>query len=394
MLPDDKTPMGGEDSSEDESSPTHQSSDSPVTDHDVSAAGESSSVPAQSEEGDGEAVEDVKAEAAAEQGDAEAVGQSDAEAENRDELADETPSEPTDDETPSETTSTETAPLAGGPLQNDRPSAAERMQMAGLDESATGDTGVAAETASQPHRSLVRRLIVPILAIVVIVIVVVAVVMAVGRGSGGPAIPTSGWQTARPFPTVAPSSTPEVVGAVPKADPQRIVIPDADVDAAVELYTVDMAKRSNNPLTGAACYSKGRIACVNPPDVNKVYWEKAGVGEIPFGDQPGTDSTGTVYMAGHASGTKDVVFNDLYTLKTGDPVDVTTANGTVRYLVEQVVVLGKSSWSTSEWANAQVPGRLVLATCYHADGAKVAGNGSSTQNVLVIAQVPATSSLG
>jgi LPXTG-site transpeptidase (sortase) family protein len=194
------------------------------------------------------------------------------------------------------------------------------------------------------------------------------------------------------MPSITPLTSSPVV--VAKADPVSIDIVAAGIHASVDLFTVAMAQASNNPLTGAACYSGGRIACVNPPSTNDVYWLEAGIGKIPYGDQPGTDATGTVYLVGHSSGTQTAIFNNLYQLVTGDEIDVVTANGQVKYFVQQVVVLGKSDWSSSEYANQQVPGRLVLGTCYHGSDAQIGGNGSSKQNVVVVAQIGATISSG
>ncbi|MDR2974131.1 MAG: class F sortase [Propionibacteriaceae bacterium] len=240
------------------------------------------------------------------------------------------------------------------------------------------------------------KIIVGAIAGVAVVVVVVVVILALGNTglSSGGGTPDPVRSSASTFTPPSPSQAFQTMPAqVARADPQSIAIPSVGVDAPIELYTVGMAQAAANPLTGAACYSEGRIACVNPPEYDRAYWLKAGEGEIPFGDQAGSDSTGTVYLVGHASETTSALFNDVYKLAVGDTVDLTTANGVVSYEVQEVVVLDKSDWSSSAYANEQVPGRLVLGTCYHASDAVIGDSGSSTQNVLVVAQTESTASV-
>ncbi len=174
--------------------------------------------------------------------------------------------------------------------------------------------------------------------------------------------------------------------AVPQADPTHIAIPAVGVDADVRLFTEKMAQGTHDNITGASCWTDDTITCVNPPDGKRVYWLKAGVGRIPFGSQPGTDATGTVYLTGHSSSSTTAVFTDLYKLKTGDPISVSTRNGDVSYEVQKVVMLDKNDWSDSPYANEQVAGRLLLITCNHEPGS-VKKNGSAVENALVVAQL-------
>ena len=221
-------------------------------------------------------------------------------------------------------------------------------------------------------------------------IIVMAVALALGRGATIPApsasasVPTL--VSTGSVSTGSTSETPTMKN-VPKGDPLGIIIPNLDVQAPVQLYSEAMAKASKDPLTGQPCYADNRITCVNPPSYKDVYWLKAGVGQIPFGDQPGTNTTGTVYLIGHASATKPAIFTDLYKLIADDDIAVTTANGTLHYAVQEVVVLDKNDWSTSTYANEQVPGRLILGTCYHGADAHIGTTGSSKENVIVVAQL-------
>ena len=232
-------------------------------------------------------------------------------------------------------------------------------------------------------------------AVVLAVALVAVLVVVLGRGNEplpsttSSPLPSISFSPAEPSP-VMPSLPPPVA----KADPVSLSIPALAIDAPIDLYSVAMAQQSKNPLTGVACYDGGRISCVNPPRLGDVYWLKAGVGKIPFGDQPGSDAAGTVYLVGHSSWTKQAVFNDLYELTPGADVSVTTANGVVPYTVQEVILLDKADWSSSAYANEQVAGRLILATCYQADGAPTAGNGASTKNVIVVAQTATPALLG
>jgi LPXTG-site transpeptidase (sortase) family protein len=231
------------------------------------------------------------------------------------------------------------------------------------------------------------RRLVGLLAALAVVAVAVAIVLTVGsRWFGGAGEPATGSQASPAVSDSSPASTSALLPPIAKADPIRVTIADINVDAPVELYTVAMAQGANNPLTGEPCFSDDRISCVNPPGFDRAYWLKAGEGGIPFGDQAGQNAGGTVYLVGHAAANQEALFNNLYQLTPGATIKVGTANGQVAYQVQEVVILDKSDWSSSAYANDQVPGRLVIGTCYHGDDAVIGQSGSSAQNVLVIAQ--------
>ncbi len=231
----------------------------------------------------------------------------------------------------------------------------------------------------------VPRLI-PVIVSVLLVAVLATVIIVVVLGGGSPNPPPSTPSIAPGAAHTIPIESAEPLPPATKADPVSIAIHEIGVQTEVVTYTVAMAQDASNPLTGDPCYANDRIACVNPPSYTNVAWLRAGEGGIPFGDQPGVDASGTVYLVGHGSSTVEAVFNRLHELNIGSPIDVTTANGTVRYFVEEVVVLEKSSWSSSPYANEQVPGRLILGTCNHAEGAETTDGGWATQNVLIVAQ--------
>ena len=249
------------------------------------------------------------------------------------------------------------------------------------------------------------KIAIGILAALTAIIVTLALILTLGRGRTVPppsviasvTVPVStgsvstGSTGDTPTSPVSTSSTNE---DVPKADPLTIGIPVLGVQANIHLYTEAMAQASKDPLTSQPCWADGRITCVNPPSYKDVYWLKAGVGQIPFGDQPGTNTTGTVYLIGHASATKPAIFTNLYKLTTGNDITVTTANGALHYAVQQVVVLDKNDWSTSTYANEQIPGRLILGTCYHGADAHIGSSGSSKENVIIVAQLSSAEAAG
>jgi len=194
-------------------------------------------------------------------------------------------------------------------------------------------------------------------------------------------------------PPVMPTTTPTVPSTeptprdVPAAAPTRLTIPSIGVDAPVSLYTVAQAEAGSDGVTGRSCIDGGVITCIDPPDGTTVSWQKAAVGGIAFGAEPGTDSDGTVYLFGHSSAAPGTVFDSLYKLKTGASALVTTSAGVLTYDVERVVKPEKGDYTSTPEAIDQVPGRLLLISCYHGPGAKTVNGGYSTQNVVAVLQL-------
>ena len=130
------------------------------------------------------------------------------------------------------------------------------------------------------------------------------------------------------------------------AAPRRLSIKAADIDMKVL------------PLTP----SEDELAAQSlvPPLTLDAYWLTAyGV--------PGAGSSNTTYIAGHSWDGKEAPFNRLSDSSlVGTPVTVTTATGTLRYVVDSVTTHDKESLKDSEIWNV-APNRLVLISCYTED---------------------------
>jgi sortase (surface protein transpeptidase) len=207
------------------------------------------------------------------------------------------------------------------------------------------------------------------------------------RADAGPQTP--------PAPSVVVSAPAEAVRktaptASAKPDPRwgqaaeavRLEIPSIQVDAPVAPYTADDARAGRDGLTGQTCYQSGVIVCVDPPTVDGVYRQRGGQDGISFGELPGMDSPGTVYLYGHA-GTRGggAVFDRLPDLGAGDEALVTTANGVILYTVEEVFTVPKGDFPTDPRITGQEAGRLLLVSCDHSPGADTSG-GYATDNVV------------
>ena len=139
---------------------------------------------------------------------------------------------------------------------------------------------------------------------------------------------------------------PEVTfaAAKPRRDPatgrpNRLVVPSLRVDAPViPIGVVD--------------------GVLLPPDDPQVlgWWRD--------GAKPGAVEGGAL-ITGHTVHTGGGAFDDLETLRTGDPVVVRTDKGRIRYAVTGVTIYRKASLAKdAERVFSQtVPGRLVLITC-------------------------------
>jgi LPXTG-site transpeptidase (sortase) family protein len=121
--------------------------------------------------------------------------------------------------------------------------------------------------------------------------------------------------------------------------PIRLLVPRLHVDAPVV------------PI-GAP----GRVLV--PPDNPQMlgWWEDGAV--------PGA-ATGGALITGHTVHTGGGAFDDLETLRPGDPVRVRTAKGPIRYEVTGVTVYRKASLArdAAKVFRQRGPGRLVLITC-------------------------------
>ena len=82
---------------------------------------------------------------------------------------------------------------------------------------------------------------------------------------------------------------------------------------------------------------------------------------------PGAGSTNTTYIVGHSWDGRDAPFNHLSDNSlVGKAVTVTTAKGTLKYVVDSVTTYDKNTLKDSDIWNV-VPNRVVLISCYTQD---------------------------
>jgi hypothetical protein len=189
-----------------------------------------------------------------------------------------------------------------------------------------------------------------------------AAAIAAFPGIAGPGAPPS------EAGSLAPSLRPSGPGRIPPGIPETITIPAIGVRAAVRGVT--------------SAHEHGRWLIIPPmatnADLQRVYWwsERAA---------PGTPSTGTAYIYGHACARYALcAFNRLRELAKGDLVTVATGRGALAYRVAaKPVRLAKTAAGigASPIYDYGVVNRLVLITCGYAP------DGSSPWNWVVITQL-------
>lgn len=117
---------------------------------------------------------------------------------------------------------------------------------------------------------------------------------------------------------------------------------------------------------------------VDPPALQPTYWI------TDRGVAPGTDANNTVYLACHSWSKGDAPCNVVsHAAASGQHVLVTTANGTLDYVIQMTHLYSKNGeFKNSAEVRRIVPGRLVLVTCLLGpDG------GTTTENFVVFAQL-------
>jgi len=132
--------------------------------------------------------------------------------------------------------------------------------------------------------------------------------------------------------------------------PVRLLVPRLHVDAPVV------------PIGAPA-----RVL-VPPSDPQVLGWWDAGA-------VPGAAHGGAL-ITGHTVHTGGGAFDDLETLRPGDPVRVRTARGTIRYAVTGVAVYRKTGLArdAAKVFRQRGPGRLVLVTCEDWNGTTYLSN--------------------
>jgi LPXTG-site transpeptidase (sortase) family protein len=86
--------------------------------------------------------------------------------------------------------------------------------------------------------------------------------------------------------------------------------------------------------------------------------------------------TGGALITGHTVHTGGGAFDDLETLRPGDPVRVVTDKGSIEYVVSDVTIYRKSQLAehAGRVFSQSVPGRLVLITCEDWNGSTYLSN--------------------
>lgn len=165
-----------------------------------------------------------------------------------------------------------------------------------------------------------------------------------------------------PMPATTPAATgagtgAAATGAAATAAAPAPALPDASAPLRI-LYPAAAIDTAIHPLEPDASAVASRT--VEPPTTMDGYWL------TPFGT-PGNGSGNTTYVIGHSWEGRDAPFNHLSSAAAiGDPFDVVTATGTIRYRVDSVTTYLKASLKDSPiWD--MVPNRVVLISCYTED---------------------------
>ncbi|MFE5835391.1 class F sortase [Arthrobacter sp. NPDC056493] len=165
--------------------------------------------------------------------------------------------------------------------------------------------------------------------------------------------PNGGGSTA-----VVPSTVPLATGsasATPVA--RKAVRPLAAAPTAVSIAAADLNVRVL-PLTPSA--DELASESLVPPLTVDAYW-------LTSYGVPGAGSVNTTYIVGHSWDGRDAPFNRLSDESlVGKAVTVTTAKGTLQYVVDSVTTHDKNTLKDSDIWNV-VPNRVVLISCYTED---------------------------
>lgn len=161
------------------------------------------------------------------------------------------------------------------------------------------------------------------------------------------------------------SSLPRLTTAVPPAvalaaagPPRSVVVDSLGIDAPVVSITTQGTS-------------------LDPPDDPQVlgWWS---------GGADAGAARGTSLVTGHTVNAGGGAMDDLENVRVGAEIQVTTAQGTIRYVTESVQVLDKDTIARQapQLFSQEVPGRLVLVTCEDWDGTGYRSN-------VVVTAVPA-----
>jgi hypothetical protein len=165
--------------------------------------------------------------------------------------------------------------------------------------------------------------------------------------------PADGGSTA-----VVPSAVPSVAAGAPSTSAARKPLrPLAAAPTAVSIEAADLNVRVL-PLTPSA--DEMASEQLVPPLTLDAYW-------LTSYGVPGTGSTNTTYIVGHSWDGRDAPFNHLSNESlVGKAITVTTATGTLKYVVDSVTTHDKNTLKDSDIWNV-APNRVVLISCYTED---------------------------
>lgn len=156
---------------------------------------------------------------------------------------------------------------------------------------------------------------------------------------------------------VVPSAAPSAAVSPSTSGARKPLRPLAAAPTAVSIEAADLNVRVL-PLTPSA--DEMASESLVPPLTLDAYW-------LTSYGVPGTGSTNTTYIVGHSWDGRDAPFNRLSDKSlVGKAVSVTTATGTLRYVVDSVTTHDKNTLKDSDIWNV-VPNRVVLISCYTED---------------------------
>ncbi|PNH85467.1 class F sortase [Arthrobacter sp. AFG20] len=156
---------------------------------------------------------------------------------------------------------------------------------------------------------------------------------------------------------VVPSAAPSAAVSPSTPAARKPLRPLAAAPTAVSIEAADLNVRVL-PLTPSA--DEMASESLVPPLTLDAYW-------LTSYGVPGTGSTNTTYIVGHSWDGRDAPFNHLSNKSlVGKAVTVTTATGTLKYVVDSVTTHDKNTLKDSDIWDV-VPNRVVLISCYTED---------------------------
>lgn len=190
-------------------------------------------------------------------------------------------------------------------------------------------------------------------------------------GAALAALLLSGWGTSQAvvtktapqavLPSVPPASPPAVVAAepAPAARPPNDALHEGTGSPPQHItYAAVGMDQAVLPLSPTE--QESSLGSIVPPHTADAYWL------APYG-VPGAGSTNTTYIVGHSWEGRASPFNNISSQsKPGDQLTLTTAEGPLRYKIDQITTEYKDTLKDSAiWD--KVPGRLILITCFAED---------------------------